>query len=318
MSYWKRACVFTSSAALLLALSLGAAAYADDDALAREGNAALAQKDYGTAFSVFSILARRGYPTAQYDVGVFYLNGQGVQRDEKQAFYWFRRSAAQGNALALQVLRNGEANGNGNATNASRQAAQSTPGNSSSEPGNKAGANVAAVAPAAGAGDADPPPASRFSLGASLGHTGKLTGIHNSDSIGLLAGYKFNSSFGVELAYSELYRNANANGFVSATYPGTTGTFDLSAASLTGQYTYPLSSTLSLLGNLGFHSSRYKIKTPAAVPRAGSSSGLVAGLKLEYDLASNIGIRAGFDTYDESGDVTGTITEVQLAIVLKF
>jgi hypothetical protein len=145
-----------------------------------------------------------------------------------------------------------------------------------------------------------------------------MTGIKNSSSFGLLAGYKINSSFGVELAYNSLYRNANADSFLSATYPGTTGTYDLSSFSVAGQYTYGLGNNLSLLGNLGFHTSSFKVKSSGSGSATGSSSGLILGVKAQYDLSENLGIRGGFDTYTESGGITGTLTEVGVAVITKF
>ena len=105
-------------ATLCLALFLVSGfAHADDNSLVREANAALAQKDYSTAFSKFSVLAQHGNATAQFNLGAFYINGQGVQKDEKQAYEWFAKSAAQGNARALQVLQSAAAKGNENAKN---------------------------------------------------------------------------------------------------------------------------------------------------------------------------------------------------------
>ncbi len=114
-------------ATLCLALSLVCmAAHADDNALMKEGNAALARKEYSTAFSIFSALAQRGNAIAQYDVGVFYLEGLGVQKDEKLAFFWLERSAAQGNDRALQVIQNAAMKGDGSAKEAYGRLAPST------------------------------------------------------------------------------------------------------------------------------------------------------------------------------------------------
>jgi hypothetical protein len=156
---------------------------------------------------------------------------------------------------------------------------------------------------------------SDFSLGASLGQTGKLEGVNNSSSFGLLAGYKFNSSFGVELAYNSLYRNAKADSLV---YPGSTGTYNLTSVSVAGQYTYGLSSKISLLGNLGYHKSNCKLNNSDNSSWTGSSKGMVVGLKVQYDLNKSIGIRGGFDTYAESGGITGTLTEVGMAVITRF
>ncbi|MFH0934238.1 MAG: outer membrane beta-barrel protein, partial [Pseudomonadota bacterium] len=159
---------------------------------------------------------------------------------------------------------------------------------------------------------------SDLSVGVSGGMTGKMEGINNSPSFGLLAGYRINSSFSVEVAYKLLYRNANADDFISATYPGTTATFDLTAISAAAQYKYNLGKNLSLLGNLGFHSSSFKVKSSGSGSTSGSSSGLVLGGKVQYDLNKNLGIRGGFDTYSQSGDMTGRITEVGVAVVSSF
>jgi hypothetical protein len=85
---------------------------AADKALVNEANTALAQKDYKTAFAKFSVLAEQGKPAAQFNLGAFYLNGQGVQKDDKLAFEWLRKSAMQGNSRALQVIENSAARGN--------------------------------------------------------------------------------------------------------------------------------------------------------------------------------------------------------------
>ena len=105
---------------------------------------------------------------------------------------------------------------------------------------------------------------------------------------------------------------------LSATYPGTTGTFDLTSVSAAGQYTYGLSSNVSLLGNLGVHSSSYKLNSSGSGAKSGSSSGLVVGVKVQYDLTKSIGIRGGFDTYTESGGMTGNVTEVGMAVINRF
>jgi hypothetical protein len=99
--------------ALVLSFALlGGTANADDATLVREANNALAKKDYKTAFAKFTTLAEQGKPAAQFNLGAFYLNGQGVKKDEKQAFEWFRKSAAQGNSRALQVMEKAAAKGN--------------------------------------------------------------------------------------------------------------------------------------------------------------------------------------------------------------
>ena len=41
-----------------------------------------------------------GYPKAQYNLGVMYANGEGVPKDDVQAYLWFNLAAAQGDELA--------------------------------------------------------------------------------------------------------------------------------------------------------------------------------------------------------------------------
>jgi|WetSurMetagenome_2_1015567.scaffolds.fasta_scaffold02290_3 uncharacterized protein len=297
------------------------AAPRDEKTLLTEANTALAQKDYNTAFPKFLALAQQGNATAQFNVGAFYFNGQGVQKDEKRAYDWFAKSAAQGNARAIEVMQNAAAKQNEKATakNAPKAPAQSAAAAASKrEVKAKDKAEAGATSPHEASGRTSGYPLSNFSLGVSVGQTGKITGINNSSSFGLLAGYKINPGWGVELAYNSLYRNANADSLLTATYPGTTGTFDLSSVSAVGQYTYGLSSNVSLLGNLGVHSSSYKINSSGAGAKSGSSSGLVVGGKVQYELTKSIGIRGGFDTYTESGGMTGNVTEVGISVINRF
>jgi len=286
--------------------------------LLEEANAALAQKDYNTAFPKFLTLAQQGNASAQYNVGAFYLNGLGVQKDEKQAYEWFAKSAAQGNVRASQVMQNAEAQAK---SKAEAQAKSKAETQAKAEAQAKAKAEAKAksqTSSRAGSRRSRESSVSDFSLGVSLGQTGRMTGISNSSSLGLLAGYKINSNFGVEVAYNSLYRNANADSYLSTIYPGTTGTYDLTSISAAGPYTYSLGNNMSLLGNLGLHTSSFKIKSSGSGSRTGTANGLIMGLKVQYDLSESIGIRGGFDTYTESGGMTGTLTEVGVAVMTRF
>lgn len=307
-------------AALCLALFLvSGLAHADDRLLIKEANAALSRKDYSEAFSKFSVLAQNGNATAQFNLGAFYLNGQGVQKDEKKAYEWFSKSAAQGNTRANKILEKMAAKEQ--AAEKEKMAVKEKAAAPPSVPVSKA-RSTAAVSRAkperSSKSSRSSVSSSDYFFGVSVGQTGKLDGIKNSSSLGLLGGYKFNSSFGVELAYNSLYRNANADILISETYPGTTGTFDLTSFSVAGQYTYGLSSNISLLGNLGLHSSSFKIKSSGSGSWTGSSRGLVVGAKVQYDLGKNIGIRGGFDTYTQSGGLSGNITEVGVGVIAMF
>ncbi len=296
-----------------------------DAALLAEANAALTQKDYATAFAKFSVLAERGNPTAQFNLGAFYFNGQGVDRDERAAYEWLAKSAAQGNARARQIVQNGVAQGNFNAERAyATYLAPALAAAPANEPQSGAPERVASAAPAQKAQPAEQPAAtesasSGFTFGLNLGGTGQLTGITNSSSVGVLAGYAFTDSFGMELAYNQLYRNANADKYIATTNPGSTGSFDLNAVSLTGQYTYAFGDGWSLKGNLGGHSSNFHIKSSnTAISRTGNSAGLVVGAKIQYQAGKHFAVRAGFDTYTQSGGLTGAISQVGIGLIFGF
>ena len=50
-------------------------------------------------FNAMVALANKGDAEAQYHVGMMYNNGIGTQRDLKQAFEWFQKSAASNDPL---------------------------------------------------------------------------------------------------------------------------------------------------------------------------------------------------------------------------
>ena len=48
--------------------------------------------------------AEQGNASAQHNLGVMYSNGQGVRRNDAEAFRWFRKAAEQGDADAQNIL----------------------------------------------------------------------------------------------------------------------------------------------------------------------------------------------------------------------
>ena len=42
---------------------------------------------------------------AQYGLGVCYATGQGVEQDYTQAVHWWRKAAEQGDAFAIEALK---------------------------------------------------------------------------------------------------------------------------------------------------------------------------------------------------------------------
>lgn len=60
--------------------------------------------DYIKALSLFYELAKEDDAKAQYNVGLFYANGLGVQKDVAQAKRWYEKAAKQGNGAAQYNL----------------------------------------------------------------------------------------------------------------------------------------------------------------------------------------------------------------------
>ena len=53
-------------------------------------------KQYDKCFAGHLVLAEQGYPLAECQVGFFYLEGLGVEKDLQKALYWTRRAAEHG------------------------------------------------------------------------------------------------------------------------------------------------------------------------------------------------------------------------------
>ena len=48
------------------------------------------------SFEDTRVKAEQGNATAQYDLGVMYIDGEGVLKDHAEAVAWFRKAAEQG------------------------------------------------------------------------------------------------------------------------------------------------------------------------------------------------------------------------------
>ena len=59
---------------------------------------------YGIALREWRPLAEQGNAKAQYNLGVMYRNGHGVDKDYAEAMGWWRKAAEQGNAGAQNNL----------------------------------------------------------------------------------------------------------------------------------------------------------------------------------------------------------------------
>lgn len=69
-----------------------------------KGGEAYSKGDYVQALNLWKQAAEFGDAGAQFNVGVIYLQGNGVPVDLKSAFYWVKKSAEQGYADAQYVL----------------------------------------------------------------------------------------------------------------------------------------------------------------------------------------------------------------------
>jgi len=56
--------------------------------------------DFDAAFLEFSLAAESGLDLAQYNLGILYFTGQGVNRDLEKAFEWTEAAAQQGHIAA--------------------------------------------------------------------------------------------------------------------------------------------------------------------------------------------------------------------------
>lgn len=69
--------------------------------------------DFTAALREWRPLAEEGDAQAQYYLGIMYTNGEGVPEDDRQAVYWFQKSARQGNSQSQYHLGILYANGAG-------------------------------------------------------------------------------------------------------------------------------------------------------------------------------------------------------------
>ena len=64
------------------------------------GDAFDANKEYEKALEQYRKAAEKNYIAAIRSIGIYYANGQGVEKDEAQAVTWYRKAAEQGDATA--------------------------------------------------------------------------------------------------------------------------------------------------------------------------------------------------------------------------
>ncbi len=63
------------------------------------------QKEYEHAFDLYLKIANKGDNRAEYNVGMMYMNGVGVERAKMDAYKWLRRASKHGNAEAIAYFK---------------------------------------------------------------------------------------------------------------------------------------------------------------------------------------------------------------------
>lgn len=65
-----------------------------------DGQTAFDAKHYKQAYTLWKPLAEHGNPDAEYNLGLLYMNGHGVKKNDRIALMWFTRAGQQGLADA--------------------------------------------------------------------------------------------------------------------------------------------------------------------------------------------------------------------------
>ena len=58
-----------------------------------------------TEFETVTAMAMSGFPDKQFKLGWMYANGEGVEKDYKEAVKWYRKAAEQGSENAKAALK---------------------------------------------------------------------------------------------------------------------------------------------------------------------------------------------------------------------
>jgi len=82
-----------------------------------DGVAAYQAGNMALAFKEFSASAKEGHADSQFNLGLMYEYGIGVDKDETEAMAWYQKSAEQGNSNAQYNLAVLYENGRGSAVN---------------------------------------------------------------------------------------------------------------------------------------------------------------------------------------------------------
>lgn len=62
-------------------------------------------KQYDKCFEGHLPLAEQGYPLAECQIGYFYFEGLGIEKDLEKAKYWYKKVAMQNHDLAINKCK---------------------------------------------------------------------------------------------------------------------------------------------------------------------------------------------------------------------
>jgi len=313
-------------------------ANAADSSVAHEADAALNRKDYQTAFSKYTELAKEGSATAQFNLGVFYLKGQGTQKNEKQAYDWFKKSALGGHASAKKFIENAAARGNVYASAALKELqptiSAQTPNNTlppkaetpikqmaESMPLDAAAKPTSALAPApdkdlGGKSNPDPQGISNekssnsdkqnFYVAIDLEKVSLKNlgpgGNSPSTSYSIAGGYKILNHVDAEVEYLKTGTGNYESAALNSLY--------VSSIQLSAVFNYPIFNDLDLLGKLGL-ASNTSGGNAVSTCNCNNSRTFLYGLGAQYKLTKHFGTRIQYTNY---GNVTHGATNGDLTM----
>jgi len=92
---------------IIIVLSLLISGCGDsNEVILKKADKAYSSKDYATAATLYSKLAKNGNAKAQAKLGVLYAMGWGVEKNGKEAVSWYAKAAEQGEVDALNNVAN--------------------------------------------------------------------------------------------------------------------------------------------------------------------------------------------------------------------
>lgn len=116
------------------------------------------------------------------------------------------------------------------------------------------------------------------------------------------AGYQINRNVAAEVSYSMLGERS----------PGFGVSAEASAFEVVGLYKFPVANQLSLYGLLGLARIEGEVTAPAPIGTVkDNSTELTFGFGAQYDVSRNLGVRAQYQDYDNSGVIS-------VGVVYKF